>query len=34
MNLPFCVGCETTEADWDALLKAMLKVHPEMQHKA
>ena len=27
-------GWETTEADWDALLKAVVKVHGEMQHKA
>jgi cysteine desulfurase len=27
-------GWETTEADWDALLKAVVKVHAEMQHKA
>jgi cysteine desulfurase len=26
-------GWETTEADWDALLKAVVKVHGEMQHK-
>ena len=26
-------GWETTEADWDALLKAVVKVHAEMQHK-
>ena len=25
-------GWETTEADWDALLKAVVKVHGEMQH--
>jgi len=25
-------GWETTEADWDALLKAVVKVHAEMQH--
>ena len=25
-------GWETTEADWDALLKAVVKVHSEMQH--
>jgi hypothetical protein len=27
-------GWETTEHDWDALLKAVVKVHDEMQHKA
>ena len=27
-------GWETTEADWDALLKAVVKVHAEMQPKA
>jgi cysteine desulfurase len=27
-------GWETNEADWDALLKAVVKVHAEMQHKA
>jgi cysteine desulfurase len=27
-------GWETTEADWDALLKAVVKVHGELQHKA
>ena len=26
-------GWETNEADWDALLKAVIKVHAEMQHK-
>ncbi len=26
-------GWETTETEWDALLKAVLKVHAEMQHK-
>ena len=26
-------GWETTEGDWDALLKAVVKVHGEMQHK-
>jgi cysteine desulfurase len=26
-------GWETTEADWDALLKAVVKVHAELQHK-
>jgi cysteine desulfurase len=26
-------GWETTESDWDALLKAVVKVHGEMQHK-
>ncbi len=26
-------GWETTETDWDALLKAVVKVHGEMQHK-
>jgi cysteine desulfurase len=29
----FSAGWETTEADWDALLKAVVKVHGEMQHK-
>ncbi|MDR3377107.1 MAG: cysteine desulfurase family protein [Verrucomicrobiae bacterium] len=29
----FSAGWETTEADWDALLKAILKVHAEMQRK-
>jgi len=24
---------ETSEAEWDALLKAIVKVHAEMQHK-
>jgi cysteine desulfurase len=28
----FSAGWETTEADWDALLKAVVKVHGEMQH--
>ena len=27
-------GWETTEADWDALLKAVVRVHAEMQHKS
>ncbi len=27
-------GWETTEADWDALLKGVIKVHAEMQHRA
>jgi cysteine desulfurase len=26
-------GWETTEAEWDALLKAVVKVHAELQHK-
>jgi cysteine desulfurase len=26
-------GWETTEADWDALLKAVVRVHGEMQHR-
>ena len=26
-------GWETNEAEWDALLKAIVKVHGEMQHK-
>ena len=26
-------GWETTEADWDALLKGVIKVHAEMQHR-
>ena len=30
----FSAGWETTEADWDALLKAVVNVHGEMQHKA
>ena len=30
----FSAGWETTEADWDALLKAVVKAHGEMQHKA
>jgi cysteine sulfinate desulfinase/cysteine desulfurase-like protein len=30
----FSAGWETTEADWDALLKAILKVHAGMQRKA
>ncbi|HZI32425.1 MAG TPA: aminotransferase class V-fold PLP-dependent enzyme, partial [Candidatus Binatia bacterium] len=30
----YSAGWETTEADWDALLKAIVKVHDEMQHKA
>jgi len=25
-------GWETTEADWDALLKAVVRVHGEMHH--
>jgi cysteine desulfurase len=29
----FSAGWETNEADWDALLKAVVKVHGEMQHK-
>ena len=29
----FSAGWETTEADWDALLKAVVKVHAEMQPK-
>ena len=30
----YSAGWETTETDWDALLKAIVKVHGEMQHKA
>lgn len=30
MNLPFGAGWETTEADWNALLKAVVKVNGEM----
>ncbi len=30
----FSAGWETTEADWDALVKGVAKVHAEMQHKA
>ncbi len=30
----FSAGWETNEAEWDALLKAVVKVHGEMQHKA
>jgi cysteine sulfinate desulfinase/cysteine desulfurase-like protein len=30
----FNAGWETTEPEWDALLKAIVKVHDEMQHKA
>ncbi len=30
--LRFSSGWETTEADWDALAKALLKVHGEVQH--
>jgi len=29
----FSAGWETTELDWEALLKAIVKVHGEMQHK-
>jgi cysteine desulfurase len=29
----FSAGWETSEAEWDALLKAIVKVHGEMQHK-
>jgi cysteine desulfurase len=29
----FSAGWETNEAEWDALLKAVVKVHGEMQHK-
>ena len=29
----FSAGWETNEAEWDALLKAIVKVHGEMQHK-
>jgi cysteine desulfurase len=29
----FSAGWETTESDWEALLKAIVKVHGEMQHK-
>ena len=28
----FSGGWETTEADWDALVKAVAKVHAEMHH--
>jgi cysteine sulfinate desulfinase/cysteine desulfurase-like protein len=28
----FSAGWETTEADWDALVKGVAKVHGEMQH--
>ena len=28
----FSAGWETTEADWDALLKGVAKVHEEMHH--
>jgi cysteine sulfinate desulfinase/cysteine desulfurase-like protein len=28
----FSAGWETNEAEWDALLKAIVKVHGEMQH--
>ena len=30
----FSAGWETTEADWDALVKGVAKVHDEVQHKA
>ena len=30
----FSAGWETTEADWDALVKGAAKVHGEMQHKS
>ncbi len=30
----FSAGWETNEAEWDALLKAIVKVHGDMQHKA
>ena len=30
----FSAGWETNEADWDALLKGIVKVHEEMQHRA
>ena len=30
----FSAGWETTEADWDALVKGVAKVHAEMQHKS
>jgi cysteine desulfurase len=33
-SVRFSGGWETTEADWDALLKAVIKVHGEMQSKA
>jgi cysteine sulfinate desulfinase/cysteine desulfurase-like protein len=28
----FSAGWETTEADWDALVKGVAKVHAEMHH--
>ena len=28
----FSAGWETTEADWDALVKGVAKVHAEMPH--
>ena len=34
MNLSASAGSETGEHDWDALLKAVVKVHAEMQPKA
>jgi len=30
----FSAGWETNEADWEALVKGVAKVHGEMQHKA
>lgn len=30
----FSAGWETNEAEWDALLRAIVKVHADMQHKA
>jgi hypothetical protein len=30
---PMSAGWETNEAEWDALFKAIVKVHGEMQHK-
>jgi len=30
----FSAGWETNEADWDALLKGIVKVHEDMQHRA
>jgi cysteine sulfinate desulfinase/cysteine desulfurase-like protein len=30
----FSAGWETSEPEWEALLKAIVKIHGEMQHKA
>ena len=30
--LRFSSGWETTEADWDALVDALAKIHAEMRH--